>query len=312
MTKSLIVVGSINLDLVVQADHLPLPGETITGTDFAECEGGKGANQAVGIARLGYPAVMLGYVGSDRYGEHLKSSLADAGVQTTFIETATGPTGVALITHGRDGQNNIVVVPGANGHVSTEYLGRHRAQLLSAGMILSQLEIPIGTVEALAEIAASADIPFMLDPAPARPLSEQLLQRVTWLTPNETEAATLIGQGGDQSAPEKIAAALLSKGPRNVAIKLGPRGVFLAGKDTPSVLVPTLKVDVVDTTAAGDTFNAAFAVRLMSGDLSIEAAKYANAAAALSVTRMGAQPSMPTAEQVAKMLGIECFPGPAR
>lgn len=302
MTKNLVVVGSINLDLVVQADHLPLPGETITGTGLAEFEGGKGANQAVGIGRLGYPVVMLGRVGSDRYGEHLKHSLASAGVRTEFIETAPGPSGIALITHGRDGQNSIVVVPGANARVSTEYLRSYREQFLGAGMILSQLEIPIETVEALAEIAADSSIPFMLDPAPARPLSEQLLQKVTWLTPNETEAATLTGRSADQAPPEQIAQSLLSKGPRNVAVKLGPRGVYLAGQDTPSVLVPTFKVDVVDTTAAGDTFNAAFAVRLMSGDSPEEAARYANAAAALSVTRMGAQPSMPNAEQVAAIL----------
>ena len=302
MVKPLIVVGSINLDLVVQADRLPLPGETITGIDFTEFEGGKGANQAFGIARLGFPVILLGHVGTDLHGQHLRSALQSGGVQTEWIEAVPGRSGIALITHGSKGENSIVVVPGANGQVSIDYLGRHRDQLANAVMILTQLEIPIETVEALAEFAALANVPLMLDPAPARPLSKQLLARVTWLTPNETEAATLIGQIASESSTEEIAERLLAMGPRNVAIKLGQRGVFLAGHDTPSVLVPTLKVNVVDTTAAGDTFNAAFAVRLARGDSPHAAAKYANAAAALSVTHMGAQPSMPSADHVEEIL----------
>ncbi len=302
MKRNLVVVGSVNLDLVVQAHHIPVPGETITGTGFAEFEGGKGANQAVGVARLGYPVVMLGHVGSDSFGERLERALREAGVNTEWMEPVPGSSGIALITHGSDGANNIVLVPGANGQVSTAYLEHHRTQILGAGMILCQLEIPIETVEALAKIAEAASIPFVLDPAPARPLGDSLLRTVTWLTPNETEAAILLGRKPNEGSPEEIAAALLAMGPRNVVLKLGERGVFVAGKDTASQLIPTLKVDVVDTTAAGDTFNAAFAVRLMRGDSPADAARYANAAAALSVTRMGAQPSMPSADEVDAIL----------
>lgn len=292
------MVGSINLDLVVDTPHLPVPGETISGTDFAEFEGGKGANQAVGIARLGFPVQFLGHVGEDSYGSRLRAALERAGVQTASLESCSTRSGIALITRDTHGENSIVVVPGANGMVSADYLRRHRSNLEDAAMILAQLEIPLDTVHELSEMAAAASVPFMLDPAPARPLPASLLKTASWLTPNETEAALLIGKSKDVRSPEETAQLLLAMGPRNVALKLGHRGVYLAGKDTPATLVPSKIVDVVDTTAAGDTFNAAFAVRLAQGNTPADAAGYATAAAALSVTVKGAQPSMPTAQQV--------------
>lgn len=310
--KNLVVVGSINLDLVVDTPHLPHPGETISGTDFAEFEGGKGANQAVGIARLGFPVRFLGYVGEDFYGIRLREALQRAGVDTDRLETCASRSGLALITHDTQGENSIVVVPGANGMVSADYLRRHRSAIEDAAMILAQLEIPLETVVTLSEMAVAAGVPFMLDPAPARSLPASLLKTVTWRTPNETEAAILAGSTTKDAPPEEIAQILLGMGPRNVALKLGQRGVYLAGEDTAATLVPSRSVNVVDTTAAGDTFNAAFAVRLAHGDRPADAAAYATAAAALSVTVKGAQPSMPTAQRVADFIAEKALTHPGK
>jgi ribokinase len=302
MAKSLIVVGSINRDIVVEAERFPLAGETVIGNNVSEFDGGKGANQALGIARLGAPVILLGHVGEDTYGSQLKDALQKSGVQTEWIETVPGPSGTALITHTTNGENNIVVVAGANALVSPDYLERSRVLLAQARMILTQLEIPLDAVEAAAKMAVSFGIPFMLDPAPARQLSDSLLRSVTWLTPNETEAAALIADASKSATePQEMAAALLALGPRNVALKLGRRGVFLAGRDVEPLMIQAWKVTARDTTAAGDTFNAAFAVRLAAADSPQDAANYACAAAAISVTRMGAQASMPTADEVTTM-----------
>lgn len=304
MGKSLLVVGSINLDLVVHAVRIPRSGETISGTSYAEYHGGKGANQAVGIARLGHSVIMLGCVGEDVYGRRLKSALMSAGVNTAFLETVPGPSGIAFIAHCTSGENSIIVVPGANAHVTVPYLERHKGLIGSAAMILTQLEIPIATVEVLADLASEAHVPFILDPAPALALPARLLNRIAWLTPNETEASALLEQATDCIPVSEIAERLLATGVRNVALKLGSGGVFIAGKDTPSAMVPALNVQVVDTTAAGDTFNAAFASKLVDGASPYLAAQYANVAAAISVTRPGAQPSMPSAEEVSSLLCI--------
>lgn len=298
MKPSIVVVGSINLDLVVMAHSIPQPGETVSGSAVAEFEGGKGANQAVGVARLGAPCKMIGCVGQDHYGARLRSALAAAGVQVEDVATVSGPSGLALITHAEHGENSIVVVPGANSAVTPELLQALRTHWMNASMVLAQLEIPLPTLEALAKILATQDVPLMLDPAPAAPLSKELLRAVTWITPNETEACTLLQLQPEGAPPEHVAARLLQMGPRNVVLKLGARGVYLAGQDVAATFVPGYAVHAVDTTAAGDTFNAAFATRLTLGDAPVEAARYANAAAALSVQRMGAQPSMPTAAEV--------------
>ena len=302
MSKYLLVAGSLNLDLVVTAAHLPAPGETIIADSLAEFYGGKGANQAVGIAKLGRSVTMLGHVGQDEYGQSLKAALKSAGVDTSFINEVRGPSGIAFIAHAGSGENSIMVVPGANATVAAEYLARHKSRIEDSAMVLAQLEVPLPAVEALGEMTAAARVPFILDPAPARPLPARLLSQVTWLTPNETEAYTLLGQTADQLRPAETAERLLAMGALNVALKLGRQGVFLAGKDTEAVFVPGFEVTAIDTTAAGDTFNAAFAVKLVEGASPHEAARYANAAAAISVTRLGAQPSMPTAGEVEAML----------
>ena len=191
MRKPIVVVGSINLDLVATADHVPLPGETIIGKDFRIFHGGKGANQAVGVARLNHPVSMLGNVGDDDFGSALKAALRQAGVAANSVRTVRGSSGVALINIGSDGQNNIVVVPGANGQLSPKDITAHSALLRKAGMILVQLEIPLITLETVAAFAHRHKIPLMLDPAPARELPSGLLQVVTWITPNESETRIL-------------------------------------------------------------------------------------------------------------------------
>jgi ribokinase len=303
MQKPIVVVGSINLDLVAGTDRLPQVGETIIGNTFNTFYGGKGANQAVAAARLGYPVAMVGNIGSDAFGTQLRNGLKDAGVDTAYVNTVEGPSGVALITTGRHGENSIVVVPGANGCLTPKLLEKAAPLLERAGFLLAQLEIPLETVEYLAQFAERHDIPLMLDPAPARELSGQLLRRISWLTPNETETQELLkirienGDRGSYAAAER----LLDCGVKNVLLKLGSNGCVIAQGTLAKERVPAFSVNAVDTTAAGDAFNAGFAVGLMRGSTVARSAIFASAVAAISVTRPGAQPSMPTGDEV------ECF-----
>jgi ribokinase len=231
--------------------------------------------------------------------------MGDAGVDTTFVTTVSGSSGVALITTGRGGENNIVVVPGANGLLTPELLEKASPALQGAGFLLAQLEIPLETVEYLATFAARHGIPLMLDPAPARALSDALLRNVSWLTPNETEAGALLSVAIDKDNDSGLAAAadrLLAMGAENVLLKLGSRGCVVAPGQQSRQRVPAFQVDAVDTTAAGDAFNAAFAVGLLRGQTVIQSAVFASAVAAVSVTRAGAQPSLPTESEVNEFL----------
>jgi ribokinase len=298
--KKLLVVGSINIDLVACAGHLPAPGETILGTTFDVFNGGKGANQAVAIGKLGAPVEMIAALGTDLFTERLLSGLKAAGVDTHAVRMEAGPCGVAHISRADSGENSIIVVQGANRLVSAAYIDAHVEFVQRAAMILVQLETPLETVIRLAEKASEAKTPLMLDPAPAQPLPKALLSRTTWLTPNETEAQILLGRVSLE--PAVAAERLLAMGPRNVVLKLGSHGVFLAGRDCPAQQIPAFPVKAVDTTAAGDCFNAAFAVALTRGKLPAEAARYGAAAAAISVTRPGAQPSLPSSAEVEAFL----------
>jgi len=306
MRKPIVVMGSVNFDLVATAERVPLPGETLTGIDFATFHGGKGANQAVAVAKLGHPVSMVAKVGDDDFGPGLKQALRKAGVDVRAVEIVKGSSGVALINIGRDGQNSIVAVPGANGKVSGRDVRKNAALLQKAGMILAQLEIPLDAMEALAGFARKNNIPLMLDPAPARELPADLLRSTTWITPNESETRALCGLAQDEPVTPATAARcadlLTARGPKNVVIKMGGQGAFLATADGIRELVPAFRVDAVDTTAAGDAFNAGFAVSLLSGKPPQEAARYAAAVAAISVTRRGAQPSMPAKREVARFL----------
>jgi ribokinase len=310
MQKPIVVVGSINLDLVVGAERIPQVGETIIGNSFNTFYGGKGANQAVAAAKLGYPVAMVGNVGSDAFGTQLRNGLKDAGVDTAYVSTIEGPSGVALITTGRRGENNIVVVPGANGQFTPELLEQAAPLLQRSGFLLAQLEIPMETVEYLAQFAERHNIPLMLDPAPAHQLSEKLLRRLTWITPNETEAKELLKAEIRSGDEDSYAAAdrLLASGVKNVLLKLGSNGCVIAQGTLPKERIPAFSVDAVDTTAAGDAFNAGFAVGLMRGSTVVSSAVFASAVAAISVTRPGAQPSMPTGDEVARFLDEHSVP----
>lgn len=301
MPKRIVVVGSINLDLVAATPHIPLPGQTVSGSTFQTFPGGKGANQAVAAARLGASVSMIGKLGADVFAEQLKKSLEDAGVETDAIGRADGPSGVALITTDPDGENAITVVAGANDMLSPADLEANLDLIRSAGILLTQLEIPMETVECLARIAAKENIPLMLDPAPARLLPASVLKSVEWLTPNETELWPQLQQLAKELSSDVLkeaASQLLSRGSRNVILKLGERGCYLALADGTRKLLPAYDVRAVDTTAAGDAFNGALAVALLRGDDPVKSALWASAVAAISVTRHGAQPSMPNPAEV--------------
>lgn len=306
MNRSIVVVGSSNLDFVCTAPRLPAPGETIWGDRFDTFYGGKGANQAVAAARLGSDVRMVAKVGDDDFGKTLRKGLMSASVNVDDVSTAANTaSGVAVISVDAKGQNSIIVVPGANSALRPEDLDACLPRLRAAGMILAQLEIPLETVEYLGEIAHRAEVPFMLDPAPARPLPARLLRCVTYLTPNETETAALCGMDVEEltsATAVDAAEMLLGTGARNVIIKMSERGALLAGAGGLRKMVPALKVAAVDSTAAGDAFNGGLASALTRGMALDEAVQFAAAVAAVSVTRPGAQPAMPNAQEVADLL----------
>jgi ribokinase len=299
-SKPIVVVGSINMDLVATAPHIPAAGETILGTDFQTNPGGKGANQAVAAARAGATVQMIGQLGSDDIGKQLREGLNKAGIDTSSVGTVPGTSGVALITVAANGDNSIVVTPGANTQLTPAFLDQHAEKIRKAGIVLAQLEIPLETVVHLAELCAKAEVPLMLDPAPAQELPSSLFSKITWFTPNETEAAFYLGKKAKDS--EAAANSLISKGLKGVILKLGDKGSYFAVAKGNEVTIKPFNVKAVDTTAAGDAFNGAFAAALMLGQSRLEAAMFASAASAISVTRAGAQKSMATFEEVQQML----------
>jgi ribokinase len=308
MKPALAVVGSLNMDFVVSVDRLPAPGETVLGSDFRMIPGGKGANQACAAGKLGAGAVdvrMIGRVGYDVFADHLRASLAAAGVDTSAVHSARmQPTGVALIWVDRTGQNSIVVASGANGALAAADVEAMRRSFHGASHVLFQLETPLDTVAAALALAREEGAATILDPAPARPLPPELLAQVDILTPNETEAAILAGNPGARvtlgDAPE-LARRLLDMGPRSVVLKLGDRGCFYHDGSA-GCHQQAFRVEACDATAAGDTFNAALAVMLAEGRSMADALRFACAAAAISVTRLGAQSSIPTRAETEQFL----------
>lgn len=299
--KPIVVVGSINMDLVSRTKFFPGSGETVIGSGFEMHSGGKGANQAVAVARLGYPSILLGAVGEDLFGRNLLSTLDSYGVDISHIKEGK-TSGVASIVVDAAGENRIIVAPGANLEVSSGYLDTKSDILKNAGMVLAQLEIPLETVEWLADYCYRHNLPFMLDPAPARALPETLLQKVTWFTPNEVEAAfySRNGEGAEQSLGW-----LFDKGVANVILKQGSKGAFIATADGSRERIEAFAVNALDSTAAGDAFNGAFAVSLMRGDSVNASARFAAAAAAISVSRHGAQPSLADQKEVLSLLALQ-------
>jgi ribokinase len=307
-TKGIVVVGSLNLDLVVQVERIPSVGETIQGRSFQTHPGGKGANQAAEIGRLGYPVHMIGRIGSDAFGSELRESLDNVGVNTTAVSVSEAASGVAMILVQARGENSIVVAPGANACLGVSDLDANLELIQNASLVLTQLEIPIPTLEHLTALCERECVPLILDPAPAQQLSSGVLSKVTWITPNDTEAQQLTGfEGSTESEQElrSLAERLLEMGPRNVLLKLGSRGAYVATEDGIRAAIPAYSVDAVDTTAAGDAFNGAFAVALARGAAPLDAVQFATAAAAISVTRHGALPSMPTQAEVESFLATQ-------
>src|SRR5579862_31255 len=308
MTSALVVVGSLNMDFVVTVDRLPVPGETVLGRDFQMIPGGKGANQACAAGKLGAGTVavrMIGRVGCDVFADHLKASLEAAGVDVSAVHASKSqPTGVALIWVDRQGQNSIVVASGANHALAAADVEAMRRVVHGASLVLFQLETPLDTVAVALALAREEGARTVLDPAPAQPLPPELLARVDILTPNESEALMLLGRAparvSRDEAPE-LAAALRKLGPRSVVLKLGDQGSCYSG-EAGAFHTPAFPVQVRDTTAAGDTFNAALAVALAEGRAMDNALRFANAAAAISVTRLGAQASAPTRAEVDRWL----------
>jgi ribokinase len=305
---SLVVVGSLNMDFVIQVDRLPAAGETVLGSGFQTIPGGKGANQACAAARIGGASVrtrMVGRVGADTFGDQLKASLAKAGADVSAVmSTPSEPTGVALIWVDRAGQNSIVVASGANNALTPADLTATRASFAGARCALFQLESPLESVREGLAIAREDGALTILDPAPACSLPDEILSWVDVLTPNESEACTLLGRPLSRINPDsaaELAAALLARGPKAVILKLGELGCVYYDGGAP-LASPGFAVRAVDTTAAGDTFNASFAVALAEGKPAREALRFANAAAALSVTQMGAQASVPSREELEAFL----------
>ena len=299
MPPRIVVVGSSNTDLVVRAPALPAAGQTVLGTSFFRAAGGKGANQAVAAARLGARVTLVARVGRDEFGEAALSNLQREGIDTSFVvRDPEAPSGVALIVVSAQGENAIAVAPGANALLEQEDVDRAAEEIEAADILLLQLETPMPTVAHAVSRATDAGVPVILNPAPAAPVDVRVLRDVSVLTPNTGEAIALTGGRGSGVEAARLAARKLrAAGVRRVIVTLGPEGALLEEAEM-SVVRRARSVAVVDTTAAGDAFNGALAVALAEGASLEAAAAFANRAAALSTTREGAQPSLPTRAEV--------------
>lgn len=289
--------------MTIKMDRIPRPGESITGGQFSTAAGGKGANQAVAAARAGGRVTFVGRVGNDVFGEERVAGLAGDGINVDHVvRDPDSPSGVALIFVGKNGENCIGIAAGANEKLTSDDVLNAKREFEGASALIMQLETPLETLQTAAELAAQAGARVILNPAPARELPDVLLKYVSILTPNETEAELLTGIKVDSASEAQEAAGnLIARGVETVIITLGARGAFIANA-AGSQLVSGFKAEAVDTTAAGDTFNGALAVALAEGQALEQAVRFANAAAAISVTRAGAQPSAPRREEIESFL----------
>jgi ribokinase len=294
MVHSILVVGSSNTDMVIQTNKFPVPGETLLGGKFFLFPGGKGANQAVAAARLGGRVTFIAKVGNDIFGEQARQQFSKEGIHTDFIiSDPVNPSGVALITVDSNGENTIVVAQGANGALAVEDIQKAEKEFESTSLVLMQLETPLDAVIHTAKLASRYGKKIILNPAPARQLPDELLRQLFLITPNESETETLLDvEITDLNSVKSAAQKLYEKGVRNVVITLGAEGAYLFNAEG-GQHIPTAKVTPVDSTAAGDVFNGALAVAIAEGKTLQEAVVFGNRAAAISVTRMGAQASAP-------------------
>jgi ribokinase len=292
------VIGSSNTDMICKVPNIPEPGETVMGTNFFTVQGGKGANQAVAAARAGGDVVFIACVGNDIFGEQAIEAYQKDGIDTSSIQRINGvPTGVALINVADSGENSIAVAPGANASLSVPMVDEYKEIILNSDIVLMQLEIPIETVYYVAQLANAANIPVVLNPAPARAIDPEMMKLFTMVTPNEHEAVLLSGIWPEARTEKESASAIHKQGVQTVIVTTGSKGAYYLHNGSEGN-VEGITVKAVDTTAAGDTFNGYLVVELAKGKPLAEAIAVANKAAALSVTRYGAQTSIPYASEL--------------
>lgn len=301
---SVLVLGSINMDLVAQVARIPAPAETLTGQGFFSAPGGKGANQAVAAAKLGASTAMIGRVGNDLFGTELLDGLREAGVETTAVsQSTTTSSGVALIAVDEDAQNSIIVVPSANGEVGDAELEQLERLLPQTAVLLLQLEIPLEVVETAVSLAQQHAVTVILDPAPAQELPQSLYPQLDIITPNEIEAAQLVGfEVKNETDATRAAEQFVAWGVDHAVVKLGAQGVVAVSAEGERVFVPAFEITAVDTTAAGDAFNGGLAAALAANKPFVEALRWGAAAGALATTKQGAQSAVPTLPELRHLL----------
>ena len=305
MRPKIAVIGSSNIDFVAKVPKLPIPGETVIGSDLVIVPGGKGANQAVSIARLGSDVTFVTKLGMDDFGELAIKNFKNDGIDISFISRSqNAPSGTALIFVDNAGQNVLVAVPGANAELSVEDINRSRSVVENADVLVLQLEVPLDTVEYAVSVASENGIPIIMNPAPGRKLKPELIGKFSYLTPNETETEILTNiRVVDEASAKEAGLLLMGYGADNVVITMGKHGAMLISSDT-CELIPGFEVKAVDATAAGDAFTGGLAYATATGKKLKDAVMFANAVAALTVTKMGAQPSLPYKKEVESFLGI--------
>lgn len=301
--QKLTVLGSINADHVIQVPHFPQPGETLSGQNYHIVYGGKGANQAVAAARLGAKVDFIACIGEDKIGLEMKQAFQKDGINTDSIATIQSETtGIAMIQVADSGENSIVISAGANAHLTTDIVDKFKQKILDADALLMQLETPLNAIIYATKIAKQAGKHTVLNPAPAKALPDELLAQLTMITPNETEAELLTGvKVVDEQSAAQAAAVFHQKGVAIVLITLGAKGVFISHNALQKI-IPGFRVQAKDTTAAGDTFNGALVTALLEQKSLEEAIQFAHAAAAISVTRFGAQTSIPSRQETLDFL----------